>query len=144
MFYVLLVLGILSFWGYMFAVLYLPDYYSFVCASVVFLSVNYHFMLSFLYNSFPHFYVRVPILMDEFVIYFAGQSAVGDEQTIKTIVKNATQYTASKTCLTRWGSFLISLGVLTAYSLTSYYLSEPGQRAVAFVDSLYIIVADGM
>jgi len=139
-----MVIGILSFWGYLLAVLYTPDYYSSVSSSVVFTTLNYFFWLSFVYHSFFDCFIEVPILLDEFVLFFTSQPSLKTEGALEQILCNSVKFTSQRVFCKRVLMGLLSLLTLIIYSITSYNLSEEGHKLVPTINSIYIFILDIM
>lgn len=132
----------MSFWAYLFAVLYTPDYYSSVSASVVFVALNYFFWLSFVYHSFFDCFIQVPTLLDEFVLFFTGHPSLRTEGALEQILRNSTSFTTNRFFCLRILMAALSVITLVVYSVTSYHLSEDGHKLVATINSLYIFIFD--
>jgi hypothetical protein len=141
---VLMIISVLSFWGYLLAVLYTPDYYSSVAASVVFTTLNYFFWLSFVYHSFFDCFIQVPILLDEFVLFFTGNPSLKTEGALERILENSVNFSNRRVFCKRVLMALLSLITLIVYSITSYYLSKEGHKLVPTINSIYIFILDLM
>eukprot|EP00826_Nyctotherus_ovalis_P010998 TRINITY_DN12871_c0_g1_i2.p1 TRINITY_DN12871_c0_g1~~TRINITY_DN12871_c0_g1_i2.p1 ORF type:complete len:215 (-),score=51.80 TRINITY_DN12871_c0_g1_i2:13-657(-) len=139
LFKILMVIGIASFWTYLFAVLYTPDYYSSVSASVVFIALNYFFWLNFVYHSFSDSFIQVPTLLDEFVLFFTSHPSLKTEGALDQILRNSVNFTANRFFCLRLLMALLSVITLVVYCVTSYNLSEDGHKLVATINSIYIL-----
>lgn len=135
-------IGITTFWGYLFAVLYVTDYYSFTGASAIFISLNYFFMLRFVCQSFSAYYVKISVLMDEFVVFFIGQPSFEIEGALPKILDNSVNFTSLQVRLKRVGLLLLAIATLAVYSVTSYILSDNGHKFVAIINSIFIVILD--
>jgi len=137
-----MVIGIIFFWGYLFAVLYVTDYYSFTGSSAIFISFNYFFILMFMSQSFSKYYVKVSVLMDEFVVYFIGCPSFEVEGALPKILENSINFTTLQVELKRYWNLFLAFITLVIYSITSYILTDNGHKCVAIVNSVFIIVLD--
>lgn len=137
-----MIIGIISFWGYLFAVLYVTDYYSFTGSSTIFISLNYFFMLMFMSQSFSKYYVKISVLMDEFVIYFIGQSSFEAEGALSKILENAINFNILQVKLKRYWNLFLAFVTLIIYCITSYLLTDNGHKCVAILNSVFIFVLD--
>ncbi|MDR3548113.1 MAG: hypothetical protein P4M11_07610 [Candidatus Pacebacteria bacterium] len=130
----------------------MPNYYSFVGSSVVYIALNYFFMLSFMCSSFNADYIDIPTFLDEFVLYFtdsAGPSksvvlSRASGNALNTIISSSVSYSWASVRIKRFFMLFLALAALGVYSGTSYRLADEGHKMVATIDSIFIVVFDLM
>lgn len=109
---------------------------------MVYLALNYFFSLSFIYNCTYHSFLKIASLLDEFVLYYIGQTDPDSSHAISTIIKNSVNFTQSATCCKRWIDQILGILALVTFSITSYFLGPTGSKLVATLDSAFVIIAD--
>ena len=97
-----------------------------------------------MYNSFSDAYIRISTLLEEFVLYFTGQTSLNNPQALDTIIENSINFTKSDLRLKRVIYLLLGIGSLILYSVLGYYFAEDTHKLLATVTSIYIVTADLM